>query len=145
MVSVGGAPATLHKANGKFASFARYIQSNGDTLIFISGTIGKYGTESSRHIEIELSNIPGPGIYSFHGDPNFFQRPWCQYMIGDYFFSTISELYRTEHGTPPGTVTIEALSATDIRGSFTANCSNYEKGTNYIQITNGTFKGTFIK
>jgi hypothetical protein len=149
MVSVGGAAPTLHKSNGNSTSFGRYIDPiTGDTTIHVSGSIGKYGTENSRSIEFRLINIRATGRYSLKSDPGLTQNAFCTYQIGDVFFSTVFELYWAEYGTPPGTVTIDVLSATEIRGSFTANCSNAPQsnnGINYVQITNGSFKGTFAK
>jgi hypothetical protein len=66
------------------------------------------------------------------------------YIIGGYYGSgNVLVVYGSDNGTPPGSVTIEAISDTEVNGSFTANCSNNDKGINYVQITNGSFKGTF--
>ena len=146
MVSVAGATAALHQANGSSTSFNRSIDPvNGDTILYVSGSIGEYGTAGRRNIEIRLINIHSPGTYDLKNETSSRQQVFCMYTIGGIFFSPVFEMYSSDQGTPPGSVTIEALSATAIKGSFTANCSNNEKGINYVQITNGSFKGTFTK
>ena len=149
-VSVIGETSKLHHAKGDHTIFNRRIDPNGDSVITVSGSIGEYGTPSSRKIEIWLINIQSPGTYNLNVDNsiNPRQKSWCVYTVGDIFFSTIFEMYFSDRGTPPGSVSIDLLTATEIRGSFTANCSNTQlssTGTNYAQITNGSFKGTFLK
>ena len=147
-VSVIGETTSLHKANGGHTVFARNIHANGDTVITVSGGIGEHGTRSSRKIEIWLINIPGPGTYhlSSNNTSNPRQQSWSVYTVGDVFFSTVFEMYFSRQSTAPGNVTIELLTPTEIRGTFTTNCSNAQlagTGVNYAQITNGSFKGSF--
>lgn len=147
-VSVIGQTPDLHHSKGDHAAFNRDLNVNGDTIITISGSIGEYGTRSSRKIEIWLFNISRPGTYTLNFDntSNPRQKAYCGYVVGDAFFSSVYEMYLSDSGTPPGSVTIDLLTATEIQGSFTANCSSpvlSSTGTNYAQITNGSFKGTF--
>ena len=147
-VTVVGEATALHHANGSRTSFVRRIDLNGDTIVTVSGSIGEYGTASSRKIEIWLVNISGPGSYDLTYDLNSNprQKSWSVYIVGDIFFSTIFELYVSYRSTTPGKVTIDLLTAKEIRGSFTTKCSNSQllnAGTDYAQITNGFFKGSF--
>lgn len=147
-VSVIGETTNLHLAKGGHTLFARNIHSNGDTVITVSGSTGEYGTRSSRKIEIWLINISVPGTYSLSRNNNINprQQAWSVYIVGDVFFSTVFEMYFSDRSTVPGNVTIDLLTPTEIRGTFTTNCSNAQltgTGVNYAQITNGSFKGTF--
>ena len=139
IISVASATPSLHKSNGDQTLFTRNIHPNGDTVIVVTGSIG------GGNVQIHLINISTTGTYQFKMDTSLRQKARCDYIIGGYYSSSVFEIYFSDSGTPPGSVTIEALSDTDIRGSFTANCSNREKGINYVQITNGSFKGTFMK
>lgn len=147
-VSVIGEPTVVHHSRGSSTGFSRDLNPNGDTVIFVSGSTGKYGTRSSRKIQIILVNISRPGTYNFHLNTTTLTRQYVlgHYFVGDIFFSTVSEMYFSDVSTAPGSVTIDLLTPTEIRGTFTTNCSNTQllsAGVDFARITNGTFKGTF--
>ena len=146
-VSVVGEATSLHHAKGGNTLFARDTLPNGDRVLHISGSIGEYGTRSSREITIMLTNISLPGTYALTGEINGNPKQYARatYQVGDVFFSTVFELYFSDRSTNPGTVTIDLLTATDIRGSFTTSCSNaaVAGGADFARITGGFFKGGF--
>ena len=147
-VSVVGEPTVVHHAKAEHTVFDREIHSNGDTVIYLSGSIGEYGTVSSRTIQISLINIPGPGTYHFNStsSTNTRQQLLGRYTVGDIFFSTIFQMYFSDVSTAPGSLTVDLLTPTEIRGTFITNCSNSQlisTGVDFARITNGSFKGTF--
>jgi hypothetical protein len=138
MVSVGGTPDSAFKAVGNSTGFNKRIDSvRRDTIISVQGSVGTHGTYSRRAIQLTLINMTTPGTYVFRADAGPRQQAFCDYTIGDVFFSPIFLFYSTRGVNQPGTVTIESISPTNIRGSYTANCSNY------VLIKNGKFQGEF--
>jgi hypothetical protein len=101
MISVASSTSSLHKANGDHTTFSSHTQ-NGDTIITVIGSIGKYGTISGRSVEIRLRNISAPGTYQFKVDNGLRQKTWCMYIVGGYYNGTVLEIYGSDNGTPPG-------------------------------------------
>ncbi|HKH59667.1 MAG TPA: hypothetical protein VKA49_02490 [Flavitalea sp.] len=137
-VAIAGAAPISHKASNYHVYIPRTVGSNGETYISISGNVGTPNTTSERSITIVLFNISATGTYAFNMDPNARQQAYCTYEIGN-IFSYIYNQYSTETVAQAGSVTITAITATSIQGTFTANCDNY------AIISNGTFKGDFEK
>lgn len=130
-ISIAGATATSLSANGNYALFVKRIDPNGDTVLTILGSNDK------EEVQIELINTNLAGNYVFGINANPRQSSSCFYLPGNPF--TSSDYYFAGSGT--GTLTIESLTANYIKGSFTANCTNFQG--KIAQITNGSFKGSF--
>ena len=79
-----------------------------------------------------------PALTVFEADPGSRQDLFCTYIIGNPYAPT--EYYSTQSSNPTGTITIESLTASYIKGSFTANCTG---ATGVVNLTNGSFKGDF--
>jgi hypothetical protein len=131
-ISINGSIASSYTANGNSTLFIRRIDNNVDTVIVIhGGGIGK------GQVQITLVNINLAGTYVFETDPGSKQDSFCDYSIGNPVTGPY-ELYSTQASNPTGIVTIESVTSTHIKGSFTANCGN-----GVVQLTNGSFKGDF--
>ena len=128
-VSVNGGAAGSFTATGNSTTFGRRIDPNGDSVIYIDGDVG--GGEAL----ITLVNTNSAGSYPFENNPSTRQYSLCQFQIINPY-----QLYFATTGNNPGTVTIESLTSSSIKGSFTSKCVGAD---GIVQITNGSFKGEF--
>ena len=103
--------------------------------IFISIT----GSCDQGQIDIFLVNTNSADTYIFENNSTSRQYSLCDFSIGNPLTGPY-ELYIATTGSQPGTITIDNLTSTSIKGSFTSNCVGAD-GT--IQIKNGSFKGEF--
>lgn len=128
----GGAPISL-AARGNYTLFKRTVNPGNNVMMVIVGNTG-----NNSQVQIQLFNILQKGSYPFVTDSATGNGAGCQYMIGTGF--NITAMYFSSQSANPGTITIDSISNTYIKGSFTANCSS---GSGTAQITNGSFKGNF--
>jgi hypothetical protein len=134
-VSINGGPASSSTATGNSTGFLRHIDpTNGDTVIVIYGSCADQGD-----INISLVNIDSLGTYIFENNPTSRQYALCNFSFS-LGSNAYGEVYFATTGSQPGTITIDNLTSTSIKGSFTSNCV---RGGGTIQITNGSFKGEF--
>jgi hypothetical protein len=132
-VSINGSSASSSTATGNSTIFGKRFDSNGDTVITIVGGVNQ------GQIEITLVNTNSSGTYIFENNPSSRQYALCYFSIGNPLTGPY-ELYMATTGSRPGTITIDNLTSTSIKGSFTSDCVG-SGGT--IQIRNGSFKGEF--
>ena len=132
-VSINGGPASSSTATGNSTIFVKRFDPNGDTVITIVGG-GNQG-----QINITLVNTNSSGTYIFENNSNSKQYALCYFNIGNALTGPY-EFYIATTGSRPGTITIDTLTSTSIKGSFTSDCVG-AGGT--IIITDGSFKGEF--
>ncbi|MEO5942865.1 MAG: hypothetical protein ABIP30_11530 [Ferruginibacter sp.] len=119
---------------GNNTVFSKNIYSIGDTVINFLGSISK------GDIRIILENINLPGTYPFKSDTTSSQFSICTYVIGAPLGGSVFLYYSTPSNGSGGSITLDSLSAHYMKGSFNATCTG-SSGT--VQITNGTFKGSY--
>jgi hypothetical protein len=130
----GGAFAPLAAA-GNNTLFSKRTDPNGDVVIVC------LGSGSQGQVKVTLVNISSAGVYTMGGGG----LAGSQYIIGSFEIGNPLtgpyEFFRTP-APPPilGTINLDELTSNSIRGSFTMTCTG---STGTIQITNGTFKGSF--
>lgn len=135
MVSINGGLFSTFTATGNSSYFSRNIGPNGDVHISVSGNF------SQSHISLNLVNVT-TGVYPI-GGVGILIPPHVAgtFSLGSYSMNNQYTSFVIFSATPvPGTITIEELTSTSIRGSFSMTCTGV---TGTVQITNGTFKGTF--
>jgi hypothetical protein len=133
MVSVKGGAFSTFTATGNSTSFSRNNSPTGDNIISVTANI----PQSS--LQLTLVNIT-TGVYPI-GGVGLLIPPYVTgaFTLGSYSMNNSS--FEIFTATPvPGTITIEELTSSSIRGSYSMTCTGI---TGTVQISNGTFKGTF--
>jgi len=135
-ISVDGAAPILCESKGNATLFVRRTESNGTIITTIVGC---------SQVNISLANISSPGTYfidsTLSGQNS---SASCQYIVGNPYAPTdmfFSSAYKQNTGNLPGTVVIESVSSSYIKGTFSAFCMN--NTGKQVRITNGSFKGNF--
>lgn len=134
MVSVKDGAFSTFTATGSSTAFSRNSSPTGNDIISFSGSI------LQRSIQFTLVNIT-TGVYPI-GGIGLLIPPYVTgvFTLGSYSMNNNSS-FEIFSATPvPGTITIEELTSSSIRGSFSMTCTGI---TGTVQISNGTFKGTF--
>jgi hypothetical protein len=135
MVSIKGGTFSSFTATGNYTLYAKRTDTNGDVVIIC------LGSGSQGQIKITLVNTSSAGVYTIGGGG----PAGSQYIIGSFEIGNpIIGPYELFFAPPPppisGTINLDELTSNSIRGSFAMTCTG---ATGTIQITNGTFKGTF--
>jgi hypothetical protein len=131
-VAFNNDPSFSFNATGNSTVYSKHMDSNGDNVT------GVYGNTPQGAIQLNLINITAPGTYSFSTGAAGSSYIMCNYTVGNPLIGFF-ELYTTGNA-PNGTITISELTATSIKGTFSADPSN---ANGVVHITNGSFKGTF--
>jgi hypothetical protein len=136
--SVDGAAPVSCMAKGNATLFVKRTESNGTTLITIVGC--------SPQIEIFLYGIATPGTYFLDSAvvAGQYAGTTCDYIVGNPFAPTDmfrSSTYKNNSSISSGSVTVESISNSYVKGSFSATCMN--NSGKIVGITNGNFKGNF--
>lgn len=135
-ITVDGAAPILCESKGNATLFVKRTETSGP-LITVVGC---------SQVSIYLQNVSSPGTYFLDSTlstaPN--TSAWCQYIVGNPFVSAdyyFSHTYKTNTGNSSGSVTIESISSSYIKGTFNAICMG--NAGKLVRITNGSFKGNF--
>jgi hypothetical protein len=132
MVSIKGAAATSFTATGNYTSFSKTTMSNGDIILVV------LGSASQGTITLNLVNINSAGTYTIGGSGS--QYVTGQFAIGNPLFGAYEIFFAPAPPPAAGTLTLDELTATSYRGSFSMTCTG---STGTIIVSGGTFKGTY--
>lgn len=134
-ITVDGAAPILCESKGNATLFVKRTETSGPLITVVD--VRKYRSISKTF----LAQAP-----TFWTLPYQLQNTsaWCQYIVGNPFVSAdyyFSHTYKTNTGNSSGSVTIESISSSYIKGTFNAICMG--NAGKLVRITNGSFKGNF--
>ncbi len=134
-VSVKGGPFAPLAATGNTTLFSKRTDPNGDVVIVC------LGSGSQGKIQITLVNTSSTGVYTIgEGGAAGSQYIRGSFEIGNPLTGPYELFFVPAPPPISGTLNLDELTSNSIRGSFTMTCTGT---TGIIQITNGTFKGSF--
>ena len=132
-ISIDGTPPITCASKGNETLFAKRTESNGQVLTTIAGC---------NMVRLYLVGISSPGTYQFDSTSTG-TYAWCEYVVGNPFAPTdmfTSHYYTRQTGNIAGSVTIDVVSSSYIKGSFSASCMSY--AGKLVTMAGGSFKGT---
>lgn len=136
MISIKGGLVYSLTATGNNTNYAKRTDPNGDVVI--NGN----GSNSQGAIIFVIKNINLPGTYTMGTASGSAGEKYIggSFVIGNALLGPFENFSVKPPPPPSGTMTLDELTANSVRGSFSMTCVG---PTGTVEITNGTFKGTF--